>query len=164
MTDEFELRTITPDGLESAIDRAEHYRLLNQPVQSQSICQDVLAVDPDNQRALVVLLLAMTDEFKSGGSSARSAKECANKLTDEYQLSYYNGIISERQARALLTKGTGQGFAYDEFREAMEWFDKAAELRPAGNDDAILRWNSCARTIMERNLSPRPPEPELGLE
>lgn len=164
MVEEFELKPISPDGLQAAIDRAKHYRLLNQPVQSQSICHDVLAVDPDNEQARVVLLLAITDEFKASSSSAREAKEQANQLVDEYQRSYYNGIISERQARALLTRGPGAAFAYDGFREAMEWFDKAAELRPAGNDDAILRWNACVRAIRDYNLRPRPSEAEMGLE
>jgi hypothetical protein len=164
MTDELELKTITPDGLEAALERAEHYRLLSQPVQSQSICHDVLAVDPDNQRARVVLLLAMTDEFKTSGSSATAAKEHADQLFDDYQRFYYHGIIAERQIRALLTKSPGAAFAYEGFREAMEWFEKAAELRPAGNDDAILRWNACVRAIRDHNLRPRPPETELGLE
>lgn len=164
MVEEFELKAITRDGLQAAIERAEHYRLLNQPVQSQSICHDVLAVEPDNQRARVVLLLAMTDEFKTSSSSAREAKEHANQLIDEYQRAYYNGIISERQARALLTKGPSAAFVYDGFREAMEWFEKAAELRPPGNDDAILRWNACVRAIRDHDIRPRPPEAELGLE
>lgn len=164
MKDELELKTITPDGLQAAIERAEHYRLLNQPVQSLSICHDVLAVDPDNQQARVVLLLAMTDEFKTAGSSAKAAKEQADQLLDDYQRFYYNGIIAERQTRALLTKTPGTAFAYEGFREAMEWFEKAAELRPAGNDDAILRWNACVRAIRDHDLRPQQPDTELGLE
>jgi hypothetical protein len=43
----------------------------------------------------------------------------------------------------------GAGFkAYGEFVSAMDWYEKAEQLRPAGNDDAILRWNTCARTLM----------------
>lgn len=164
MTDEFELKAITSDGLEAGLDRAEHYRLLNQPVQSQSICEDVLAVDPDNQRARVVLLLALTDMFKASGSSVRTAKEQADQLTDDYQRLYYNGIIVERQSRAMLTRAPGGAFAYEGFREAMEWFEKAAELRPSGNDDAILRWNACVRAIRDHKLRPRPAEAEFGLE
>jgi hypothetical protein len=133
-------------------------------VQSKSICHDVLAVDPDSQRARVVLVLAMTDEFTTGGSSPGSAKEHVDQLTDEYERSYYNGIIAERQARALLTRGLSAAFAYDGFRDAMEWFDEAAKLRPDGNDDAILRWNSCVRAIRDQHLRPPEPEPELGLE
>lgn len=164
MEEEFELKRITPDGIDSAIDRAEHYRLLNQPVQARSICHDVLAVDPDNQRALVNLVLAMTDDFDAGVTSVSEAREYAGRLTDPYQHHYYSGIIAERQARALLGKGPSAVFGYDRFREAMEWFEKAAEIRPEGNDDAILRWNACVRTITEQGLRPRQPEAELGLE
>jgi hypothetical protein len=164
MAEEFELKKITEGGLEAAAARAEHYRLLNQPKLAQSICHDILEVDPDNQRALVALLLAMSDEFATSGSSANGAKGYANQLTDDYQRHYYNGIIAERQARSLISRGPGSAFAYDAFREAMEYFEKAEELRPEGVDDAILRWNACARTIHSANLQPPPPDVELGLE
>ena len=164
MSEQFELKPITSDGIGAAIARAEHYRLLNQPVEAQSICLDVLAIDPNRQRALRVLMLAMTDEFKGGSSSINGAKEYANRLTDEYERLYYNGIIDERRSRALLSKGPSAVFAYDGFRNAMDWFEKAAEVRPDGNDDTILRWNACVRTIQKHNLRPRPPEMELGLE
>ncbi len=165
MAEEFELKKITLDAVDAAVSRAEHYRLLNQPVQARSICHDVLTVDPDNQRALVALVLAITDEFKTdGAASVNDAKDYAGRLTDQYQRHYFNGIIAERRARALLTKGPSAAFAYDGFRAAMEQFEKAAEMQPVGNNDAILRWNSCVRTIKDRNLRPRPPEPELGLE
>ena len=42
----------------------------------------------------------------------------------------------------------------------MAWYEKAEAQRPAGNDDALLRWNACARLIMrDRNLVPRVDEP-----
>lgn len=164
MADEFELKDITPEGLDVAVARAEHYRLLNQPALAQSICLDVLAADPDNQRALVAMILAITDEFASGGSPAAPAREYTNRLADEYQRHYYAGIIAERRARSMLGRGPAAAFAYDGFREAMDFFEKAEQIRPSGNDDAILRWNACARTIKASNLQARPPEPELGLE
>ena len=164
MAEEFDLKTITPGGLEAAVARAEHYRLLNQPSLAQSICQDILAVDEGNQRVLVTLVLAMTDEFAAGKSSEIRAREFANQLGVEYQRHYYNGIISERRARAMMAGGPSAAFAYDGFREAMEHFERAEEVRPEGNDDAVLRWNACARTIKSSNLRPRPPEQEIGLE
>jgi hypothetical protein len=41
----------------------------------------------------------------------------------------------------------------------MGWYEKAESLRPAGNDDAVLRWNTCAR-ILTRNpqIIPAPPD------
>jgi hypothetical protein len=29
----------------------------------------------------------------------------------------------------------------------MEWYEKAMVLRPAANDDPLLRWNTCARFL-----------------
>ncbi|HEX9848396.1 MAG TPA: hypothetical protein VGB33_08260 [Acidimicrobiia bacterium] len=164
MAEQFELKTITAQGLDAAVARAEHYRLLNQPRLAQSICFDVLAVDPDNQRALVALVLAMTDEFEAGASSVNGARGYANQLTDDYQRHYYNGIIAEREGRALMARGPSAAVAYHAFREAMEFFEKAEAVRPQGNDDSILRWNACARTITSANLRPPPPEEQLGLE
>ena len=42
--------------------------------------------------------------------------------------------------------------------KAMKHYERAIGLSPSGNDDAILRWNTCAR-IMNRNPEIRP-EPE----
>jgi hypothetical protein len=59
----------------------------------------------------------------------------------------------ERRAKAMLAKeGVG---AYELFRQAMEWFEKAQAIKPAGNDDSILRWNECVRIIRSNNLQPR---------
>lgn len=162
MSESFELKKITKTGADAAVQRAEHYRLLNQPRLARSICSDVLDVDPDNQRALITLILAMTDEFEYGRSSPNAARSRAAELTDEYQRHYYTGIIVEREGRALIARGPSASLAYHTFRDAMEHFEKAEVLRPEGNDDAILRWNACARTIMENDLRPPPPdEPQL---
>ena len=40
--------------------------------------------------------------------------------------------------------------AYEWFRKAMTLYERAESMRPAGNDEAILRWNTCAR-ILERD-------------
>jgi hypothetical protein len=165
MAEDFQLKPITLDGVPAAIRRAEHYRLLGQPEQAESICLDVLEVDPDNQQALVVALLAVCDQFGGhSGLGARSAEEYLERITGEYDRHYYAGIVSERQARAALARGGGQDFAYHSLREAMDWFAKAAAMRPARNDDAILRWNACVRTVRRHTLRPRPDEGELGLE
>lgn len=166
MAEDFDLKKLTRDGLPAAIQRAEHYRLLNQPEQAESICLDILSVEADNQRALVVLILALTDQFSASGSgtAAKRARGHLNELNDAYERSYYAGIISEREARALLQRGPARSFAYDGMRAAMERYEQAATIRPPGNDDAILRWNACARTIQRADLQPRPQEVELGLE
>ena len=50
--------------------------------------------------------------------------------------------------------------AHDWFRDAMRWYEKAEALRPAGNDEAILRWNTCAR-LLNRHEPARPTRDEL---
>lgn len=153
----FELKPISPDAIPEALSKVERYRLLNEPWQAESICLDVLRVDPENRQALVMLLLSLTDQFGQGVSQAR-AREVLPRLHSEYEREYYAGIIAERWADALLRQGApGAGFtAYQSLREAMEHYERAESLRPPGNDDAILRWNTCARILMRnRELRPR---------
>ena len=57
------LKPITPEGIPAALEKAERYRLLNDSSAAESICLDVLEIDPSNQKALVSLLLAITDQF-----------------------------------------------------------------------------------------------------
>jgi hypothetical protein len=45
------------------------------------------------------------------------------------------------------TPGSGT-MAYEMLREAKVWYERAEALRPAGNDDVLLRWNACARLLM----------------
>jgi hypothetical protein len=157
----FTPKRITRDGIDRALEKAERYRLLNEPSDAESICQDILDVDPDNQRALVVLLLSRTDQFQSArGPTVAAAREVLPQLTSEYQRAYYAGIICERWAKARHTRGAPGGGAtvYHWLREAMDWYEKAEAVRPAGNDDAILRWNACARMVE------RFPEVQPGLD
>lgn len=157
----FELKRLTKKAIPRALEKAERYRLLNEPGEAESICLDVLGIDSENPSALVTLLLALTDQFEERFAEAlQGAREVLGRLGDEYERAYYAGIIFERQAKALLRQGgPASGYvAYDAFREAMGWYEKAEALRPAGNDDALLRWNTCAR-IIERNAD-LVPEPE----
>jgi hypothetical protein len=146
-----ELKALHKDAIPNALAKAERYRLLHEPWQSESICQDVLTVDPENQTALVTLLLALTDQFGQA-YKVQEAKEVASRLTDEYERYYYSGIISERRAHALLHQSRHASGAaiYDWLREAMEYYEKAEAIRPPANDDALLRWNTCAR-LLKRN-------------
>jgi hypothetical protein len=154
----FQLKSLSMEGIAAALDKAERYRLLNEPREAESICLDVLEIDPENQRALVILLLSITDQFgRRDRDEARQARELLPRLRDEYDRTYYAGIIFERQAKTILKRGTpgGGSQAYDWFRNAMDLFEKAESIRPPGNDDALLRWNTCARTIMRYKLTPR---------
>lgn len=155
----FKLKPLSREGIASALDKAEQYRLLNQPKLAESICLDILAVDPGNPTASVSLLLALTDQFgKSASKASKQALMIAQGLEDEYARIYYTGIVYERQAGNALNSGIpGADFdAYEWFLDAMECYEQAEALHPPGNDDAILRWNTCARTITQYNLQERP--------
>jgi hypothetical protein len=154
----FTLKPIDPAAIPKALDKAERYRLLNEPEEAESICLDVLAVEPDNQRALITLLLALTDKFRNHEVDGFTrALALLPKIDGEYERCYYAGLIRERRGSAHLDhRGPGSGeHAYDWLVEAMEWYEKAEALRPPHNDDAILRWNTCARLIQRHDLKPR---------
>ncbi len=158
MTDEYELKRISREGIPAALQKAERYRIINDPSSAESICLDVLEVDPRSQEALITLILAITDQFTAGpAEGVRRAKDLLARLDGEYKRAYYSGIVAERCAKAYVRRGSmGSGeLAYHWFREAMEWYEKAEAGRPAGNDEAILRWNTCAR-ILARDESIRP--------
>ncbi|HYV98319.1 MAG TPA: hypothetical protein VE967_12740 [Gemmatimonadaceae bacterium] len=159
---EFEPKPISKDAVPAALEKAERYRLLNEPAQAESICQDVLAIDPDNQRALVTMLLSITDHLQTHLSAgAQRARALLPKLESEYHRHYYAGIICERYAMAVLAKGAPRAgeTAYGLVREAMTLYEKAERLRPHGEDEAILRWNTCAR-LLDRIPHLTPPKQE----
>lgn len=160
----FELKLLSKEGIPRALEKAERYRLLNEPEQAESICLDVLRIEPDNQQALVMLLLARTDQFDKD-LAVKQAREVLPRLGDEYERLYYAGIICERWARGRLHQGArgSESTAYGWLREAMSWYEKAEAIRPLGNDDATLRWNTCARILMH-NPRLHPPGPEERFE
>jgi len=159
-----DLKHLSKEAIPAALEKAERYRLLNEPAEAESICLDVLKTDPENQEAIVTLLLALTDRFEKGyGVSDTQAKELLSRITSEYERAYYAGIFNERRAKAKLRQGIPdcRFQAYDLFREAMNCFEKAEAIRPPGNDDALLRWNTCARIIERNKLVPREPQERI---
>ena len=152
----FELKRISKESIPSAIEKAERYRLLDEPGLAESICLDILEADPENTKTIVILLLAITDQFGSTSSGdVNRARQLLPKLQNDYEKNYYAGIICEREGIAILSRKTHGHFAvYEWLSEAMEFFEKAEALRPTGNDDAIMRWNTCARLIMRHHLKP----------
>jgi hypothetical protein len=157
----FELKPLSRDAIPTALEKAVRYRLLNEPGEAESICHDVLRIDPQNQQALVILLLALSDRFGRGYAvGVTQAQEVLRQIRDPYEAAYYSGILCERRAKAQLQQGSpGSGFeAYAFLREAMALYEKAEAIRPPGNDDALLRWNACARIIMGNKLGPRADE------
>jgi len=158
------LKAIAREGIPHALEKAERYRLLNDPAQADSICRDILAVEPAHQPALRVLILALTDQFGDSPVAAAEARIHVKQLADEYERAYFTGIVFERETRAYLRrKNVVRAAAYDGFRHAMEWYERAGEIRP-GDVDAVLRYNSCIRAISAERLEPEAAGPELPLE
>lgn len=149
----FELKPLSHDAVPAALEKANRYRLLNEPGAAESIYLDILAVEPGNQEALKNIVLAMSDRFgKDYAVGDTHINEYVARISDDYEKAYYTGIVYERRAKATLVKGGLQ--AYELFTQAMEWFERAEAARPAGNDDSILRWNGCARIIERNKLRP----------
>src|SRR5206468_3329021 len=162
-----DLKPITHEGIPAALQKAERYRLLNDSSAAESICLDVLEIDPTNQDALVALLLSITDQFGEELADGLSrAREVLPRLGDEYERTYYSGIIWERRARAQLQRGSlgSADVAAEGFHEAMKWYEKAERMRPPGNDEAILRWNTCVRMLGRHERAPGHREYEPALE
>ena len=150
----FKLKPLSKDAIPAALEKATCYRYLNESAEAESICLDILEVEPENQPALITLILALTDQFNRNLSqSFPRSREADKRLTDEYCRIYYRGIICERRAKVHFERGgPGSGhLAYDWFRQAMDAYEKAIDKRLAGNGDAILRWNACARLIMNNS-------------
>jgi hypothetical protein len=144
----FELKRLSQSAIPSALVKAERYRLLNEPEQAQSICEDILVADPANFDAVRICVLALTDMFPHhDGHHVTRAQELVARLPSEYERAYFAGLVAERRGRALLSRsGPGRALtAGDCLRDAMRHFERAETVKPADNDDALLRWNACAR-------------------
>jgi hypothetical protein len=147
-----ELKTLSKSAIPAALAQAERYRLLNEPAEAESICLDILRIDPEHQEAIITMVLALTDQFPDGppARAAADAENAVTRIADEYKRAYYTGIIKERRGKAVLRSdrpGTGRT-VLEWLREAMAYYERAEAIRPAGNDEAVLRWNTCARLMM----------------
>ena len=168
MSGSFDLKPISRDAIPAALEKAYRYRLLNQPLQAESICLDVLAVDADNADALVTLFLALTDQFpRSLQPAFDRARALLTRMPDDYTRLYYEGILCERRGKAHFRSGSPMAgtMAFEWLQRAMGLYETASGVRPAGDDDAVLRWNSCARMLMAndkiRPAAHDPSEPVL---
>lgn len=163
----FALKPISHDSVPGALAKAERYRLLNEPGEAESICRDILELEPGNQEARISLILSLTDEIPHDARAFDAALAEASRLEGAYERAYYAGIAWERRAKARHHSGA-QGshrYVYDWIVEALKFFEEAERLRPPGHDDAVLRWNACVRFLARHKLTPRTdeaPEPVLS--
>ena len=144
----YQLKSISHAGIAEALAKVELYRYLNEPEESESICRDILAVEPKQQLALRLLGLSITDQFLGAVSDrCREAEEVFQKLADPYERLYYTGLLYERRAKAQLRAGQSPHTLLPLFERALQCFGEAEKIRPSGNDDSILRWNRCVRLL-----------------
>ncbi len=164
MAQDFSIRRIHPAAVPAALEKAGVYRLLNEPEQAESICLDILAIDPAHQEALTVLIMALTDQFPSRADLVARARARVAELHGEYERLYFNGLVFEREARAHLSRGLSARFAHALFLDAIGFYERAEAIRPANNDDPILRRNGCLRTLSAHDLEPMAETGEQPLE
>jgi tetratricopeptide (TPR) repeat protein len=152
-----ELHDIHPDAIDKALDKAKQYRSLLEPEMAQSICLDILNIDEHNQQAIVLYILALSDQLRHTETltQVKDITQAIEKLDSKYQQLYYSGLLNERRALALMAQPMSHSFAYDYFVEALKYYQQAETMCPEQNDEAILRWNSCIRTIQNQKLQPR---------
>jgi tetratricopeptide (TPR) repeat protein len=145
---ELKLKTISKEGIAEAFSKVTLYRSLNEPEEAESICHDILAIEPENQMARRMLGLAITDQFTGEGSDRyKEAETLFESLADPYERHYYVGLLYERRAKAQMRMGRPPQVLVALFKEAMLHFEEAEKIRPADNDDSVLRWNRCVRLL-----------------
>lgn len=159
-----ELKKISAGFVPEALRKAEKYRLLNHPKTAESICRDILTVEEDNQEAISLLIVSITEQFGNTTRYAdirfRHAEEWVPKIHDDYHRYYLSGLIRERWAKSRIRDLPGPDL-YEYFHEAMEFYEKAEPLKPEGDESTTIHWNLCARQI-NRHPHIRPPEEDEG--
>ena len=156
---DYQLKTISKQGIAEAFSKVTLYRSLNEPEEAESICHDILAVEPENQLAQRLLGLTITDQFTGQTADRYSEVETLfENLTDLYERHYYMGLHYERRAKAQMRVGRPPQVLIPLFSQAMLHFEEAEKIRPADNDDSVLRWNRCVRLL--RKLPEVQPQPQ----
>ena len=82
---DFELKPLSINAIPEALEKVERYRLLNEPKKAKSICLDILNAEPGNQKALIWLILSLTDQFNEGiKKGVDRDRELLPKLKNDY--------------------------------------------------------------------------------
>jgi hypothetical protein len=145
-------KPIALESVPSALAKAERYRLLNEPGEAESICQDILRIQPGNEQARIMLFLALTDQIPQHPQAFTTAMSTIADMDTAYDRAYYSGIAWERRAKArhaVKTHGSSR-YVFEWITTALRFFEEAEKLRTPGNDDSVLRWNACVR-FLEQN-------------
>lgn len=143
----WKLKELGARNLGAALALAKHYRDLSQPEEAESICRDILRVNPEEGDALRTLGLALTDRFPTAWRTLfDEACSIFAKLDSEYERVYYTALAWERYAKAELEAGHAQS-ALHAFEEAMQGFEEAERLSAADDPAPILHYNRCVRAL-----------------
>jgi tetratricopeptide (TPR) repeat protein len=133
--------------LDAALAKAEQYRALNEPEEAESICRDILAEQPQHQRALRTLGLALTDMFQQEWTRHfTEALAVFKRLTSDYEVVYYTGVAWERCAKAQFEHDQVHNAGHS-YETALQCFEKAEQIGPKDTPDPVLRWNRCVRAL-----------------
>lgn len=144
-----ELKPLRARNLAAAVNLAKHYRDLNQPEEAESICRDILAVEPENEDALRILGLALTDRFPAAWMTLfDEACACFGRLRSPYEQAYYTAIAWERFAKAQVEAGRAHN-AVHAFEEAITRFEAADKLGSPDDPAPILHYNRCVRALLD---------------
>ena len=147
-------KPIPLETVPAALKQAHHYRLLNEPALAESICRDIVAVDVENEVAWITLLLSLTDQFDEKYTHAlESAKDALEHMASDFHRFYYEGIIYERWARAQIKKSVPLETIESWMRNAMRLYDQSNDLAPHDDPHPLLRWNTCARFLIDCEAS-----------
>lgn len=146
-----QFKHIPKESIPEAIAKAKHYRLLNEPWQAESICRDILRIEPNHQETLVILLLSITDQFDAHVcmTSIIEAKKLCKSMQSKYEKWFYKALVEECSGKASLKRDTPRSeyIAYEYYSKAIEFYEKSEKNQPKGNLDCILRRNACIRAI-----------------
>ena len=144
------LKSLSPAAIDGALRLAADSRQGGQPQTCESVCLDVLQVEPRNQEALRLLLLSHADRFDADSSQHEmAARDAQSRLTSEFDRAFYGGYILHRLAQAAIAGGSPSAarVVYELLSGAMASYEDAERVRPDGNEDAILLWNACHRLL-----------------
>ncbi|MEX0641885.1 MAG: hypothetical protein WD468_04250, partial [Pirellulales bacterium] len=149
-----DLKQISKRSIPTALEKALRYRLLNEPVEAESICRDVLAVDPGNLEALRTLLLAITDQFATEFHTALAGtQEVLKQFTGQYEREYYGGIVYERWGKAQCAARMPNHVVAGWIRQAMRCYEQAEAVSTSDDPDPMLRWNACVRFLQRYEVA-----------
>src|SRR3989442_6223241 len=133
---DFATKQSRPTGIPAALKKADKSPEMNQPSEAESICRDVLTIDPGNQLAHRILGLALTDQFEASTAVRFSeAQQVFARLGDPYERAFYGGLASERQAKAQVAAGLPLGSIRPLFDQALARYAQAERPQPPRNDD-----------------------------